>query len=224
MNTLLLPRLYWISCNVVIVFVRRETQRRELRKMSSPYINTTQWIKEKGTWILYHHFSLRPTVFSQLIFIHWKSEQNTSMQKNLHQSQEFFSRILDHQIYITAKAYWRSVFPNFFIETKLSRRDRHGSRRESGLLYWWISAGRRGLSGVSARPHPLLKTVRLMSKKPGFQLTTDSSSHLWHVYPLFSATLFSLWWIKSESSLFQFSWSISHSAKPPSILRSLHFL
>ncbi len=206
------------------LFLTRDTQRRELRKMSSPYSNTTQWIKEKelGSCIITSSL-VGPQFFHNWFLFTGKVNKTHQCKKNPSPVSGIFLPILDHQIYITAKAYWRLVFPIFFIETKLSRRDRHGSRRESGLLYWWISAGRRGLSVVSARPHPLLKTVRFISKKPGFQLTTDSSSHLWHVYPLFSSTSFSLWWIKSESSLFQFSWSISHSAKPPSIRRSLHF-
>jgi len=125
----LAARLYWISCNVV--FIWRDTHRGEnLGKCLHPTA-TPHSESKKGTRILDHHFSLRPAVFHNwFLFTGKVNKKFINAKKNLHQSQEFFSRILDHQIYITAKAYWRLVFPIFFIETKLSRRDRHGSRRE----------------------------------------------------------------------------------------------
>ncbi len=170
--------------------------------------------KELGSCIITSPL-VGPQFFHNWFLFTGKVNKTYQCKNTLHQSQEFFSSDFRPSDLHHSKGLLKISVPHFFF--------RQSYLAETGVAVGGRERREGGLSGVSARPHPLLKTVRFMSKKPGFQLTTDSSSHLWHVNPLFSSTSFSLWWIKSESSLFQFSWSISHSAKPPSIRRSLHF-
>jgi hypothetical protein len=138
-------RLYWISCNVVLVFIRRETQRGEnLGKRLHPTA-TPHSESKKGTRILYHHFSLgRPTVFSQLFFVHWKSEQKIHQcEKNPSPVSGIFFPILDHQITSQQRPIEDQCSPFFFYrDNVISQRPAWQSEGETADT--WISAGRTG--------------------------------------------------------------------------------
>ncbi len=143
MNTLLLPRLYWISCNVVLVFIRRERGEnlgKCLHPTATPHSESKK--KELGSCIITS--LLGPQIFHNwFLFTGKVNKIYINAKKPFTSLRNFFSDFRPSDLH-HSKGLLKISVPYFFIETKLSRRDRHGSRRESGLLYWWISAGMKG--------------------------------------------------------------------------------